>query len=105
MKLRDGITEDTYNMDIQSIQKTSPNKILGILRIIGAIPLLSIGIQHASGLAPMLPILVGSKIPLPELNAVVAPIFEIIAASLLLVGFFGRIGNGCSSIGFLRGRS
>ena len=40
----------------------------------------------------MLPILKGSGIPFPELNATVAPIFEVLAGVLLLSGAFARVG-------------
>ena len=41
----------------------------------------------------MEPILVGAGIPLPELNATIAPIFEILAGILLLSGAFARVGG------------
>ena len=80
------------NMIVDKIVKTSSSKIPPIARLIAGLPLLLIGVQHATGMAPMLPILEGAKIPMPELNAMVAPIFEIIAGALLLSGFFARIG-------------
>lgn len=67
-------------------------KIKFVARILAAGPVLFIGIQHLLGLAPMQPMLEGAGMPLPELTAVVAPIFEVIGALLLLLGFQARFG-------------
>ena len=66
--------------------------LLFAARLIAGIPLLSIGLQHLTGLAPMQPILEGAGLPFPEIGAVVAPIGEVIAGTLLLLGFLPRIG-------------
>lgn len=80
-------------MNSKTITATTDSKLPFAARLIAGIPLLSIGIQHATGMAPMEPILIGSGIPMPALNATVAPIFEILASLLLLSGFFARLGG------------
>ena len=75
-----------------NLTKTLPSKPIAIIRIIAALPLLAIGMQHLTGAAPMLPVLKGAGIPFPELNAIFAPIFEVLAGVLLISGGFARIG-------------
>ena len=79
-------------MNTAKIIATTASKVPFGVRLLAGVPLLLISIQHATGMAPMKPILVGAGIPMADLNAAVAPIFEIIAALLLLSGFFARIG-------------
>lgn len=67
------------------------SKLLFAARLLCGIPLLSIGLQHLIGTAPMLPILEGAGLPFPELTAIVAPVIEVIAATLLLLGLTPRI--------------
>ena len=67
-------------------------KILALCRLLAAVPLLAIAVQHLTGTAPMLHILKGAKLPLPELTARVAPIVEVVAGASLLTGFFARLG-------------
>ena len=74
------------------ITQTTNCKSVAVARILIALPLLLSGSQHLFGLAPMEPILRGAKIPFPELNAIVAPLIEVTAGLLLLLGFFARIG-------------
>ena len=80
-------------MKLHQITATTSSKIPVVARAIAGLPLLLIGIQHLTGMAPMQPILEGAGIPMAALNATVAPIFEIIAGLLLLSGFFARIGG------------
>ena len=68
------------------------SKLLFVLRVLAALPLLAIGVQHLTGAAPMLPILEGAGFPMPELGAIVAPIVEVAAGASLLLGFFPRLG-------------
>ena len=68
-------------------------KVKFIARVLAAVPLLLIGIQHLTGMAPMQPILEGAGLPFPEITATVAPIFEILGALLLLLGFQARLGG------------
>ena len=64
-----------------------------IARAVAALPLLGIGFLHASGAAPLLPILHGTPIPFPELNAVVGTGMELLAGVLLALGVFARLGG------------
>ena len=79
-------------MNTAKLIATTASKVPFAIRIVAGLPLLLISIQHATGMAPMKPILEGAGIPMADLNATVAPIFEIIAALLLLAGFYARIG-------------
>lgn len=65
---------------------------LAVIRILAALPLVVIGAMHLVGAAPMLPILEGAGMPLPELSARVAPVVEVVAGLLLLTGFQVRLG-------------
>lgn len=79
-------------MDI--LRKTNPDSIpAAIARLIAAGPQLGIGLQHVLGTAPLLPIIQGTPMPLPELNAAVGPWVQVISGVLLLVGFFARFGG------------
>ena len=68
------------------------SKLLIVVRLLAAAPLLGIGIQHITGAAPMLPILEGAGFPQPELGAQFAPMIEVLAGGLLLLGLFARLG-------------
>lgn len=77
-------------------------KLLFLARILAGAPLLLIGIQHLTGMAPMQPILEGAGLPLPEVGAIVAPIVEVVAGALLLVGRFPALA-GLMAIGSMLG--
>ena len=77
-------------------------KFLFVARVVAAVPLLGIGVQHLTGAAPMLPILEGAGVPFPEINAVLAPIGEVVAGLLLLFGVFPRVG-GMMAVGSMLG--
>lgn len=79
-------------MDIQTIRRTEPLRHVAIARFVAAAPLLAIGAQHLLGSAPLLPILRGTPIPFPELNAVAGSVTEVVAGLLLASGAFARIG-------------
>jgi len=66
-------------------------KLLFLARVLCAAPLLFIGLQHLTGMAPMQPILEGAGMPMPELGATIAPVIEIVAGALLLLGLFPKI--------------
>ena len=65
---------------------------VAVIRILISLPLIGIGFMHLVGAAPLLPILEGAGIPFPELNAVVAPVVQVLAGLMLLTGFGVRIG-------------
>ncbi len=78
---------------LTSLRRTTPLKHVIVARLIAGLPLAGLGFMHLIGAAPMKPILEAAKIPLPDLNAVVAPIFEVLAGLLLLTGAFSRVGG------------
>ncbi|MFN7022402.1 MAG: DoxX family protein [Phycisphaerales bacterium] len=82
------------------IRRTNALKHVIIARLIAGVPLVGIATMHLLGAAPMKPILEAAKIPLPDLNAIVAPIIELIAGLLILSGAFARIGAvlGCATM-------
>ncbi len=65
---------------------------VAVIRILASLPLIGIGIMHLVGAAPLLPIIEGAGIPFPELNALVAPVVQILAGFMLLTGFGVRVG-------------
>ncbi|HRV82440.1 MAG: DoxX family membrane protein [Planctomycetes bacterium] len=67
-------------------------RILAIARTLASLPLLGIGAMHLFGTAPLAPILEGARIPMAEANAQVAPVIEVLAGLLLLVGWRARLG-------------
>lgn len=64
-----------------------------VSRVLAALPLLLVGSQHLFGLEPMLPLLEGAGLPLARQTALVAPVLEIAAALLLLLGWRVRLGS------------
>ncbi len=77
---------------VSTIRQTSGAKHMLAARLIAGLPLLVIGVMHATGSAPMRPILEGAGIPMPHFNAAVAPIVEIVAGLLILGGALTRVG-------------
>ena len=88
------LTPGVSNMSdlITKLRKTTGCKHIIAPRLIAGLPLLGIGMMHITGMQPMRPILEGASIPLPGLNAMVAPVVEIVAGLILLSGAFTRIG-------------
>ena len=68
------------------------HQFLGIARILAGLPLLVIGAMHLFGQAPLGPILEGANMPMPELTAQLAPVIEVLAGLMLVLGFRGRVG-------------
>lgn len=77
---------------MDAIRKTRPALHLTVIRILSALPLLIIGTMHLVGQAPMLPILQGAGVVLPQLLASTVPILEVLAGLSLLIGFYARVG-------------
>ena len=63
-----------------------------VARLAAAAPLVAIGVQHLTGAAPLLPIIQGTPLPLPELNAAIGPVIQVVAGILLALGLFARVG-------------
>lgn len=78
---------------IRCLRKTNQSKTTIGPRLIAALPLIVIGIGHLVEPESFRHILVGSGIPMPDLNLVVAPVVEVAAGILLLVGLFARVGG------------
>ena len=81
------------NLSLAQLRKTEPHTAGLVARLLAGAPLLLIGIQHLTGAAPLEPILRGTPIPFPELNALMASVMEPVAALFLLSGGFARIGS------------
>ncbi len=77
---------------MSSWQQTSPHKHLVILRLIAAVPLIGIGVQHLIGTAPILPILDGAGFPVPGILEWLAPSIEVVAGLALALGWHARPG-------------
>ena len=89
-------TNPHMNSMIKKIRITTPNKILGFLRIFIGIILLSTGVMKF--LVPMLwnawsGQLQNANIPFYEFNLIFVPIAEIITGLQLISGFYSRIGS------------
>lgn len=79
-------------MSTHALIRTSSSKLNIIPRLLAGLPLIGINLMHLTGAAPLRPILEGANIPLPALNADVAPIAGLIAGLLLVSGAFVRVG-------------
>ncbi|MEM9372972.1 MAG: DoxX family protein [Planctomycetota bacterium] len=81
------------NTLIGRITSTDSSKATIVPRALAAVPLIGINIQHLTGAAPLRPILEGANIPMPGVNAVLGPVFGVIAGLLLISGAFARVGS------------
>lgn len=79
-------------MTIHALIRTNDSKLNIIPRLLAGLPLIGINLMHLTGAAPLRPILEGANIPLPALNAIVAPIAGLLAGLLLVSGAFTRVG-------------
>jgi len=75
------------------LRKTTMTKHMIVVRVLAGGPLLFFGAMHLSGSMPMAPLLEAAGIPMVSVNAIVAPIMEILAGLLLLSGAFARVGG------------
>ena len=78
-------------MDLDELRRTDPARTLLLARLLAAVPLVGIGLQHLTGAAPLAPILESACLPWPELSATVAPLGQLLAGALLAVGFWARL--------------
>ena len=78
---------------INIFRKTNDSKITIAPRLIAALPLIAIGIGHLVNPGSFRLILNGAGIPMPEVNLVIAPVVEVAAGILLLVGLVARAGG------------
>ncbi len=74
------------------LTRTTPNKLAILPRLVAGAPLVGINLQHLTGTAPLRPILEGAGIPLAGINAVIGPVFGLLAGALILAGAFARVG-------------
>ena len=74
------------------LRQTSPAKHLTAIRVLSALPLILIGVQHVIGTAPILPILEGARIPQPVFFSYLVPPLEVLAGLSLLIGLYARLG-------------
>lgn len=79
-------------MTTHALIRTNNSKLNLIPRLLAGLPLIGINLMHLTGAAPMRPILEGANIPLPAVNAIVAPIAGLLAGVLLVSGAFVRVG-------------
>jgi uncharacterized membrane protein YphA (DoxX/SURF4 family) len=79
-------------MNTHRLIRTNSSKLMLIPRLLAGLPLIGINAMHITGAAPLRPILEGANIPMPGVNAVVAPIAGLIAGLLLVSGAFARVG-------------
>ncbi len=80
-------------MDMHTLIRTGPLKAMIVPRVLAGLPLVGLNLMHLTGAAPLRPILEGAGIPLPGLNAVVAPVFGLLAGLMLLSGGLARVGG------------
>ncbi|MFG0245064.1 MAG: DoxX family protein [Phycisphaerales bacterium JB052] len=72
--------------------QTQPSKAIAILRIIAGLPLVMFGMMHLTGASPMEPLVEAAGLPMPALTAIVAPIVQVLAGLMLLIGAGTRVG-------------
>jgi len=77
---------------LESVRRTRPMKHVLITRLIAGLPLAGISVMHLVGAAPLKPILEAAKIPMPDVNAILAPVLGVLAGLMLLSGAFARVG-------------
>lgn len=75
---------------INFFRKTNDSKATIVPRLIAALPLIAIGIGHLVDPDSFRLILDGAGIPMPDINLVIAPVVEVAAGVLLLVGLVAR---------------
>ena len=83
-------------VNLDSIRRTEPSKSLGIIRIMLGIMFIMTGVMKYS--VPMLwnawsGQLRAGGIPFYELNLYLIPVIEIIVGTLLILGFYSRMGS------------
>ena len=78
---------------INCLRKPDDSKLTIAPRLIAALPLIAIGIGHLVDPGSFRLILDGAGIPMLDVNLIVAPVVEIAAGILLLVGLFARAGG------------
>lgn len=83
----------TRTTPIGLLTQTNSSKVTIVPRLIAAVPLIGINIMHLTGAAPLEPILIGAGIPMPGINAIIGPIFGVLAGVLILSGAFARVGS------------
>jgi len=76
----------------ESIRRTRPLKHVLIARLVAGLPLAGISVMHLIAAAPRKPILQAAQIPIPDLNAILAPVLVLLAGLMLLSGAFARVG-------------
>ncbi|MEM9174016.1 MAG: YHS domain-containing (seleno)protein [Myxococcota bacterium] len=77
---------------VERVVSTDDSRVGLVARIGAATPLVVIGVQHLTGAAPLLPIIEGTPLPFPELNAAIGPVVQVVGGALLAVGLFARVG-------------
>ncbi|MEN8163499.1 MAG: DoxX family membrane protein [Acidobacteriota bacterium] len=78
---------------ISIFRRTNDSKITIAPRLIAALPLIVIGIGHLVDPGSFRLILDGSGIPMPGVNQIIAPVVEVAAGVLLLLGLVARAGG------------
>ncbi len=78
---------------INCLRKTNDSKFTIAPRLIAALPLIAIGIGHLAEPESFRIILESAGIPFLDLNLIIAPVVEVTAGILLLVGLFARTGG------------
>ncbi len=76
-----------------SIRSTSGHKHIMAFRLVAGAPLLMFGVMHFIDPASFRAILQATGIPMVEVNMIAAPLAEIVAGFMLLLGVFARIGG------------
>lgn len=76
-----------------SLRATEPSKHIMVLRLVAAVPLIAIGAGHLVDPEPFVAVLEAAGLPLVGVSSVMAPVVEIVAGLLLLLGLYARIGG------------
>jgi uncharacterized membrane protein YphA (DoxX/SURF4 family) len=88
-------------MNTRVLRQTTPDKWLIIPRLIAALPLAGFGSFHLTGMTPLMQILEGSGIPLPQVNYFLAPFFMVVAGLSMGLGYYARTGAVIGSFAML----
>jgi putative oxidoreductase len=91
---RDNMNTHLFAVGRDEIQGTNGERHVIVPRLVAGLPLVAIGLAHVfDGSAPMRPLVEAADLPAAAILSPAAVAVEIIAGTLLLLGFYARLGS------------